>query len=258
MNPEITSLSTYFPRLSEFEHKALFERSGALWLAIAGIGPHLEETIARARSFLPTRSLEGLELQRRRLRRQETLLFVRRLVETEEALVVEGSGVVLGPGVVLEPGALIKSPAYLGAGTEVRHGAYLRGDVITGESCTIGHDTEVKNSVFCDYAEAGHFAYVGDSILGSHVNLGAGTKLANLQFRRAEAKESETFPPITLKLDGRSVETDMEKLGAILGDYCETGCNCVTAPGVFCGAECWISANIFVRKGYYPPKSVIR
>ena len=257
MKPEVSDLSTYFPLLDEFEHKKLFEGITAPWQAVAAIGGYMEEAIARARTALPIRKLDGLDLQRRRTRVEETIVYVTRVVEVSEALVVDGTGVVIGAGVVLEPGALIKSPAVIGSGTEVRHGAYLRGDVLTGERCTIGHDTEVKNSVFMNHAEAGHFAYVGDSILGSYVNLGAGTKLANLQLRRADDKLNERFPEIRLRFGDELVETGMGKLGAILGDHSETGCNSVTAPGVLCGAHCWISACMFVKKGFYAQKSIV-
>ena len=257
MKAEITDLSTYFPLLDGFEHADLLRQAETPWLAVSEIAAYLAEFAAGARDELPSLVPEGMVLQHRSIGRVETILYATRLVEVREPLVVEGTGVVLGQGVVVEPGALIKSPAVIGAGTEIRHGAYLRGDVLTGERCTIGHDTEVKNSIFMNHSEAGHFAYVGDSILGSYVNLGAGTKLANLELRRADDKLHENFPPICLRLDGEKIKTDLPKLGAILGDHCETGCNSVTAPAVFCGAHCWISANFFVRKGYYHPRSVI-
>ena len=109
-----------------------------------------------------------------------------------------------------------------------------------------------------NHTEAGHFAYVGDCILGSYVNLGAGTKLANLQFRRSADKVAVRFPRITLRFGDERIPTDLSKLGCILGDHAETGCNCVTAPGVFCGAHTWLYSNSTVAKGYYPPRSIIR
>lgn len=258
METKILDLSTYFPHLEEFEHRALFDGISYPWEAVKRLGNYLEKAISSARSALQSGRPDGIELQNRVLGSAETILVVRGLVEVQEAILVEGADVILGAGVVLEPGALIKAPAYIGAGTEVRQGAYLRGDVLVGEGCTIGHATEVKNSVFMDHTEAGHFAYVGDSILGSYVNLGAGTKLANLQLRRSADKLAGTFPPLTLRFGSERLTTDMSKFGAVLGDYCETGCNSVTAPGVFCGAHCWISANRTILKGYYPPRTVLR
>ena len=108
-------------------------------------------------------------------------------------------------------------------GCEVRHGAYLRGNVIAGRGCVLGHATEIKNSLLLDEVKAGHFAYIGDSVLGNHVNLGAGVKLANLKLK----------PDSTIKVHHRdgSVATKLRKFGAVLGDRVQIGCNAVTNPG---------------------------
>ena len=137
--------------------------------------------------------------------------------------VLEGR-VYIAEGACVEPTAYIQGPAYIGPGTEVRHGAYLRGYVYAGRNCVIGHTTEVKASVFCDEAKAGHFAYVGDSILGRHVNLGAGTKLANLKLR---GDEVFYLDPKT----GKKTPSGLRKFGSLIGDYVQTGCNSVISPG---------------------------
>lgn len=93
-----------------------------------------------------------------------------------------------------------------------------------GARAVVGHTTEVKGSTFFDDAKAGHFAYVGDSVLGRGVNLGAGTKLANLKLRGNEVK---VIDPNTDKV----VATGFRKMGAILGDFSQTGCNAVLSPG---------------------------
>ncbi len=152
-------------------------------------------------------------------------------------------------GVVIEPGALIKGPALLGPGTEVRQGAYIRGGLLCGRGCVVGHTTEVKNAVMLDGAKAGHFAYIGDSILGREVNLGAGTKLANLKL---------TGSTITLRFQGETWDTGMRKLGAILGDGVQTGCNSVTNPGTLVGPGSFILPNTTAGPGIIPPKKVIR
>ena len=105
----------------------------------------------------------------------------------EEGAFVIGD-VTLGEGSVIEPGAYVKGPCWIGRNVEVRHGAYVRGQVIVGDGAVIGHATEVKGSIFLPGAKAGHFAYVGDSVLGRDVNLGAGTKLANLRLKGDEVK----------------------------------------------------------------------
>ncbi len=137
--------------------------------------------------------------------------------------ILEGR-VYVAEGATVEPTAYIQGPAYIGPGTEVRHGAYIRGNVYVGKSCVVGHCTEVKSSVFFDGAKAGHFAYVGDSILGRNVNLGAGTKLANLKLR---ATEVSYLDPSTRKRVG----SHLKKFGAIVGDEVQTGCNSVLSPG---------------------------
>jgi len=132
--------------------------------------------------------------------------------------------VFVAEGAIVEPTAMIVGPTYIGPGTEVRHGAYIRGRCYIGANAVVGHATEVKSSVFMDGAKAGHFAYVGDSILGREVNLGAGTKLANLKLRADAVKLKH---PTT----GELVVTGMKKFGAIMGDGAQTGCNAVLSPG---------------------------
>ncbi|MCP4665269.1 MAG: glucose-1-phosphate thymidylyltransferase, partial [Deltaproteobacteria bacterium] len=129
------------------------------------------------------------------------------------------SRITIGEGTIVEPGALIKGPTIIGNHSEVRQGAYLRGNCLVGNRCVVGHATEVKTSVMLDGAKAGHFAYIGDSILGNNVNLGAGTKLANRKIVDVEMK---------IRVEGESYQTGLRKLGAILGDKTETGCNSVT------------------------------
>jgi NDP-sugar pyrophosphorylase family protein len=151
-------------------------------------------------------------------------------------------------GVLIESGTMLKGPAVLGPGTEVRQGAYVRGSVLTGQNCIIGHATEAKNVLMLPEAKAGHFAYLGDSILGAEVNLGAGTKLANLRFDNKS---------VSIKVQGQSFSVSRRKLGAILGDRSQTGCNSVTNPGTFCGPDCRILPNSTAKSGYYPPSSII-
>ncbi len=153
------------------------------------------------------------------------------------------------PGCKVEPGALIKGPSFIGPGSEVRQGAYLRGACLVGKGCVVGHTTEMKNSVMLDEAKAGHFAYLGDSVLGRGVNLGAGTKLANLKI---------IDRPYYIKLGGVTHTVKRRKFGAILGDGCETGCNSVTNPGTILGPGCLVAPCHSVKPGYHPPRSVIR
>lgn len=153
----------------------------------------------------------------------------------------------IGKNTVIEPAALIKGPTIIGDGTEIRHGAYIRGDVLVGNDCVVGHTTEVKSSVMLGDSKAGHFAYIGDSILGS-VNMGAGTKLANLKMIDS---------PIVVNAGGQSYKTGLRKFGAILADGVETGCNSVTSPGTLLGKSVLLYPNGTAR-GYYHPGTIIK
>lgn len=153
----------------------------------------------------------------------------------------------IGRGTVVEPGVLIKGPAIIGDNTELRQGAYLRGDTLVGNGCVVGHTTELKSCVMLGGSKAGHFAYIGDSILG-RVNLGAGTKLANLKMVESD---------IVIDIKGKKYKTGLRKFGAILGDGVETGCNSVTTPGTLMGKDVLLYPNTTAR-GYYPPKTLIK
>ena len=155
----------------------------------------------------------------------------------------------LAPGCKVEPGALIKGPTFIGPGSEVRQGAYLRGSCLVGRGCVVGHTTEMKNSVMLDEAKAGHFAYLGDSILGRDVNLGAGTKMANLKMLER---------PYVFQVGGEQYSLNRRKFGAIMGDSAQTGCNTVTNPGTILGRGSLVAPCVSVPSGYYKPRSIIR
>jgi UDP-N-acetylglucosamine diphosphorylase / glucose-1-phosphate thymidylyltransferase / UDP-N-acetylgalactosamine diphosphorylase / glucosamine-1-phosphate N-acetyltransferase / galactosamine-1-phosphate N-acetyltransferase len=153
----------------------------------------------------------------------------------------------IGKGTIIEPGALIKGPAIIGDNTELRQGAYLRGATLVGNWCVVGHTTELKSCVMLGESKAGHFAYIGDSILGK-VNLGAGTKLANLKIVESS---------VDVDINGRKYETGLRKFGAILADGVETGCNSVTTPGTILAKNVLLYPNVTAR-GYYPPETIIK
>lgn len=174
--------------------------------------------------------------------------------ETSQAVVLFAGAVLwddqifFGPGAVVEPGALIKGPTIIGAYTEVRQGAYLRGKCLIGDRCVVGHTTEMKSSVMLNDAKAGHFAYIGDSILGADSNLGAGTKLANLKIREGTVK---------LKIGGEVFDTGLRKFGAVIGDAVQIGCNAVTNPGTLLGKSSLVFPVTSVRAGYHEANSVV-
>lgn len=166
--------------------------------------------------------------------------------------------IVIEPGAIVEPGAYIIGPAYIGPGAVVRHGAYVREDVVLLAGATLGHASEAKNSLFLPKAAAPHFAYVGDSILGHRVNLGAGTKLSNLGILSEKDAATGKRPTIRLNIEDREYNTGLTKLGAILGDDSQTGCNSVLNPGCVIGPRTLVYANVSLRKGYHPADSIIK
>ncbi|WP_404422434.1 UDP-N-acetylglucosamine diphosphorylase [Nibricoccus sp. IMCC34717] len=150
----------------------------------------------------------------------------RRVPEVVPAGVSIEGAVHLEPGVKLPPFACLIGPAFIGAGTEIRPGAYIRGNVITGANCVLGNSCEFKNALLLDNVQVPHFSYVGDSALGTGSHLGAGVILSNL---RLDQK------PISVRVDGNLLDTGMRKLGALVGDQAEVGCNAVLQPGTILG-----------------------
>jgi len=163
--------------------------------------------------------------------------------------ILSGEKISIGCGVFIEAGALIKSPAIFDDCAEIRQGAYLRGYCLVGKRCVVGHVTEVKHSIFLNDAKAGHFAYLGDSILGNDVNLGAGTKLANLRFTGGE---------VPIRTPAGTMATGLKKLGAIMADGVQTGCNSVTNPGTLLGKKTMLMPNTTAPSGYHAPNSLIK
>ncbi|MDP3710346.1 MAG: glucose-1-phosphate thymidylyltransferase [bacterium] len=152
--------------------------------------------------------------------------------------------VYIGRNSVVQPGAWVRGPSIIGDNCEIRHGAYVGSNTLTGNGVIIGHASEVSNSVFLDNARAPHFAFVGHSILGNRVNLGAGTKLSNLKIT---AKEIE--------LD--NIKTGLLKLGAIIGDDSSLGCNTVTQPATFLGKKVFSYPETLLR-GFIPSSTIIK
>ncbi len=126
------------------------------------------------------------------------------------------------------PTAFIGQPAIIGAGTEVRHCAFIRGSALVGENCVVGNSAELKNVILFDNVQTPHYNYVGDSILGYKSHMGAGSITSNV-------KSDKTL--VSVKGDGETIETGLKKFGAMLGDFVEVGCNSVLNPGTVIGRE---------------------
>jgi len=161
-----------------------------------------------------------------------------------------GDRVVIGKGTRIAPGVVIEGPVWIGEGVDVRPGAYVRAGCWIGDGATIGAHSEIKHSILFPRAAAPHLNYVGDSVLGQRVNLGAGTVLSNFRHDGGD---------VEIKLDdGGSLTTGRRKLGAVLGDRVATGCNSVLHPGVVVGRETQVYPGVMLRSGIYPAASVIK
>ena len=159
-----------------------------------------------------------------------------------------GEDVFIGKGTVVEPGAFVRGPAIIGENCEIRQGCYVRGHVLVGDGAVLGHCSELKWAILLDRARAPHFNYVGDSILGCDVNLGAGSICSNVKVTGEE---------IRVTVDGTEYPTRLAKFGAVIGDHAQIGCNTVLNPGTLVGKHSLAYAGMSLR-GYYPPQSVIK
>lgn len=153
-------------------------------------------------------------------------------------------GVFLARDVRVSPTATIAGPCIVGAGSEIRSGAFLRGSTLIGQGCVIGNSTEVKNAILFDGVKAPHFNYIGDSILGFGAHLGAGATLSNMRCDGAPIV-LRTTPPISTK---------RRKLGSVIGDGCEIGCHAVLNPGTILGRGSIVYPLTSVR-GVHPEGS---
>lgn len=124
--------------------------------------------------------------------------------------------------------AYIGSPCIIGSGTEVRHCAFIRGSALVGENCVIGNSVELKNVIIFDNVQVPHYNYVGDSILGYKSHMGAGSITSNV-------KSDKTLVVVKDRFNHEEIETGLKKMGAMLGDYVEVGCNSVLNPGTVIG-----------------------
>jgi NDP-sugar pyrophosphorylase family protein len=191
------SPTTFFD-IETFAHRHLFENCEYVWQALSNIERYFRELKL---GCIETEIPEGTFL-------------------------ADPERISIGEGTVVEPGVFIKGPCIIGKNCQIRHGAYLRGNVIVGDHCVVGHTTELKHSILFNHAKAAHFAFVGDSIIGNDVNLGAGVKCANLRLDGSD---------VVVREGKIVIPTGLRKFGAIIGDLCQIGCNVVLNPGTLFG-----------------------
>ena len=136
------------------------------------------------------------------------------------------------------PTAFLGAPCIIGAGTEVRHCAFIRGSALVGENCVVGNSVELKNVILFDNVQVPHYNYVGDSILGYKAHMGAGSVTSNV-------KSDKTL--VVVKSAEEQIPTGLKKFGAMLGDNVEVGCNSVLNPGTVIGRNSNVYPTSCVR-----------
>ncbi|OGY51280.1 MAG: hypothetical protein A3J59_02305 [Candidatus Buchananbacteria bacterium RIFCSPHIGHO2_02_FULL_56_16] len=204
----------YYVDVSAFEHKALFEDCEYVFDFLKKLAVYIKQTLKP------------------------------KILGVVMPGATVGNNVYVGKGSVVQPGAWIHGPAIIGENCEIRHGAYVGANTVTGDNVIIGHASEVGNAVFLNHARAPHFAFVGHSILGNNVNLGAGTKLSNLKVTGKE-----------IEIEG--IKTGLIKLGAIIGDNSSLGCNTVTQPATFIGKDVY-SYPLSLLRGFIPSETIVK
>ena len=145
------------------------------------------------------------------------------------------------------PTAFLGAPCIIGANTEVRHGAFIRGSALVGENCVVGNSVELKNVILFDNVQVPHYNYVGDSILGYKAHMGAGSITSNV-------KSDKSLVVIHCQVP---IETGIKKVGAMLGDRVEVGCNSVLNPGTVIGRDSNVYPTSCVR-GFVPANSIYK
>lgn len=156
-------------------------------------------------------------------------------------------GVLVGRDVKIAATVTIDAPAIIGHGTEIRPGAYIRGNVITGEKCVMGNSSEYKNCILLDNVQTPHYNYVGDSVLGNKAHTGAGSICSNL---KSDGKA------VVIRGDENYI-TGLRKIGGILADGADVGCGCVINPGTVIGKNTSVYPLTSLR-GVYPANCIVK
>jgi NDP-sugar pyrophosphorylase family protein len=208
---------------NQTDHASLFIEGQPVWSAIGGIARYLDRLIDSVEGGLVQGSIH------------------------ERALI--GDRVYIAQGATVEANAVINGPAWIGSGSTVRSGAYIRPNVIAGNDCILGNSCEFKNCLLFNNCEVPHFNYVGDSILGFKSHLGAGVICSNVRLDRANVRVCDG--------EGITIDTDLRKFGAVVGDYTEVGCNTVLSPGSVLGNNCVLYPSTSWQ-GVLPANSIVK
>lgn len=176
--------------------------------------------------------------------------FIKELGATlnEEEYDKIGDDIWIAKSAKVAPSACLNGPCIVGKDAEVRHCAFVRGNALIGEGSVVGNSTELKNVIIFNRVQVPHYNYVGDSILGYKSHMGAGSITSNV-------KSDKTL--VVIKGKDVSIETGMKKVGAMLGDYVEVGCNSVLNPGTVIGRNSNVYPTSMVR-GVVPENSIFK
>ncbi len=210
---ELKDLSYYFD-LANFKHKAIFANCEYIWDFLKFLPDYIKQNLKS--------EIQGVVMP---------------------GAFVDGN-VFIGKGTVVQPGAWVRGPSIIGENCEIRHGAYVGFNTLAGDRVVLGHASEIGNSIFLNDSRAPHFAFVGHSILGNKVNLGAGTKLSNLKV---------TFKEIEIQ----GIKTGLTNIGAIIGDNSSLGCNTVCQPGTFIGKNVY-GYPLAMLGGFIPSNKIVK
>jgi hypothetical protein len=282
--PKSLRAETYFDfKAHPFAHQALFEQTKSVYDAILGINGYAaawleREAAARKKAgakavsdACPCRSTlvrgafeliveEGAVFEPARILGNEKgkryaiiIAAGARLIGCD--LYADAGGIFIGKGTTVEPCVGIKGPAIVGEKTEIRTGAYLRGDCILGNGCTIRG--EIKNAVMMDKANFPHPSYVGDSACGYMTHFGNQATAANLGIYEG-LREPDKRHNLVLRVDGKAIDLGKPKMGVCLGDFSQVGCNSVADPGTFLGPYTIAYALSRLSKGFYGPHEVLK
>jgi UDP-N-acetylglucosamine diphosphorylase / glucose-1-phosphate thymidylyltransferase / UDP-N-acetylgalactosamine diphosphorylase / glucosamine-1-phosphate N-acetyltransferase / galactosamine-1-phosphate N-acetyltransferase len=212
----------HYLNLEESDHAVLFEGQSRVWEALKSLKSYIDKHVSAERHHTTM---------------------------GEPAFI--GEHVSIGEGTVVEAGAVIKGPAIIGKNCQIRSNAYIREYVIIGDNCVVGNATEIKHSLLFNHAVAPHFNYIGDSILGFHAHMGAGVKISNFKL----TQDSIFVDDVDHR--GIPIDTGLRKLGAIIGDYAEVGCNAVLNPGSLLGRHSIVYPNVCWR-GILPDNMIVK
>ena len=258
-----------------FEHRALFAdpKNPSVVSVLPAISDYactwLSETIsARAGQATEVTDISGIIVGKVKVLVEKDVVFAPSVVIGSESggtlyvsagarlvgcsIWVDDGDIFIGPGTTVEPGAGIKGPCIVGANCAVRQGAYFRGNVITGNDGTFRG--ELKNVVMMDGANFPHPGYVGDSLCGHKTHFGNQATSANLGIYYLVGGKNN----VALDIDGVSYDLGRPKVGIILGDYSQVGCNSVSDPGTFLAPHTIIYQLSRINKGLYGPDEVLK